>query len=142
MFRCNFRPESRIMFSTVSNLWNGSGHGSGGGSGGGGAVIAVAAADLQSTAESFASDDTTATSFDIEFWKTYYDDDLFGSPMAFDASEGGLWNGRFVPPPPRPPFIDDSVITDGLTTCDLCTWAFQEKNAFSLEGSFGKCLIV
>ena len=78
--------------------------------------------------------------FDIDYWKTSFEDDLFNSPLTFDASETGLWNGRFVPPPPRPPFIDDTIPTDGLTTCDLCTWAIQEKNAFSLEGSIGTCV--
>lgn len=94
---------------------------------------------MQATADNVLSDDDASTiaSFDAEFWKSY-DDDMFNSPMAFDASEGGLWNGRFVPPPPRPPFMEENVVTDGLTTCDLCTWAFQEKNAFSLEGSLGK----
>lgn len=109
------------MFSTVSNLLMGS------------------VSDVQATADNVLSDDDASTiaSFDAEFWKSY-DDDMFNSPMAFDASEGGLWNGRFVPPPPRPPFMEENVVTDGLTTCDLCTWAFQEKNAFSLEGSLGK----
>ncbi|XP_075229844.1 uncharacterized protein LOC142329286 [Lycorma delicatula] len=35
--------------------------------------------------------------------------------------------GDFLPPPPRPPFLeDDFVQPDGLTTCDLCTWARSE----------------
>lgn len=108
------------MFSTVSNLLIGS-------------------SNINSNDEVSSGDavDDTPSAFDIEFWKSY-DEDLFNSPLAFDASEGGLWNGRFVPPPPRPPFMDETVISDGLTTCDLCTWAFQEKNAFSLEGSLGK----
>lgn len=67
------------------------------------------------------------------------DDDLFGSPMAFDASEQGLWNGRFVPPPPRPPFfVDEPVLSDGLTTCDLCSWAMPTKSTFMFEGTIGK----
>lgn len=65
------------------------------------------------------------------------DDDTFNSPLPFDASDGGLWNGRFVPPPPRPPFLDDAIISDGLTTCDLCTWALPEKNAYSIENTIG-----
>ncbi|XP_037939368.1 uncharacterized protein LOC119672849 isoform X1 [Teleopsis dalmanni] len=67
------------------------------------------------------------------------DDDLFGSPMAFDASENGLWNGRFVPPPPRPPFfMDEPVLSDGLTTCDLCSWAMPTKSTFIFEGTIEK----
>ncbi|XP_017840821.2 uncharacterized protein LOC108598632 [Drosophila busckii] len=67
------------------------------------------------------------------------DDELFGSPMAFDASEQGLWNGRFVPPPPRPPFfVDEPVLSDGLTTCDLCSWAMPTKSTFMFEGTIEK----
>lgn len=116
------------MFSTVSNLLLGSG------SGGSGVTTTADEPTVDPTA---ADDDAAMTAFEIEFWKNY-DDDMFGSPMPFDASEGGLWNGRFVPPPPRPPFMDDAVTTDGVTTCDLCTWAFQDKSAFSLEGSLGR----
>jgi len=53
--------------------------------------------------------------------------------MRFDASEGGLFNGHFVPPPPRPFFLDDSATPDGLTTCDLCSWAWQESKSFTLD---------
>ncbi|XP_049313052.1 uncharacterized protein LOC105231407 isoform X1 [Bactrocera dorsalis] len=67
------------------------------------------------------------------------DDDLFGSPLAFDASDNGLWNGRFVPPPPRPPFlVDEPVLSDGLTTCDLCSWAMPTKSTFMFEGTIEK----
>ena len=34
-----------------------------------------------------------------------------------------FWSRPFLPPPPRPAFLDDQVESDGLTTCDLCTWA-------------------
>lgn len=101
--------STKIMFSTVSNQLGQNG-------------------DLTSNV----NDDLQ--NFDFDFWN----DDLFRTPLPFDASERGLWNGRFVPPPPRPPFLDDTVISDGLTTCDLCSWAFQDKSAFSLEGSIGK----
>lgn len=74
---------------------------------------------------------------DTDWWSNAIDDDFFDSPMPFDASEFGLWNGRFPPPPPRPPFLDDDIASDGLTTCDLCTWAWQDRNAFSLDGSIG-----
>uniref|UniRef100_T1GYV6 Uncharacterized protein n=1 Tax=Megaselia scalaris TaxID=36166 RepID=T1GYV6_MEGSC len=68
------------------------------------------------------------------------DDDLFGSPMPFDASENGLWNGRFVPPPPRPPFLmDDPIISEGISsTCDLCSWAMPTKSTFIFEGTIEK----
>ncbi|XP_017840900.2 uncharacterized protein LOC108598690 [Drosophila busckii] len=71
---------------------------------------------------------------DDDWWANAIEVDTFDSPLAFDASENGLWNGHFVPPPPRPPFLDESVAADGLTTCDLCTWAWQ-RNAYSLDGS-------
>ncbi|EDV96498.1 GH15159 [Drosophila grimshawi] len=73
---------------------------------------------------------------DDDWWSNAIEVDTFDSPLAFDASENGLWNGHFVPPPPRPPFLDESVAADGLTTCDLCTWAWQ-RNAYSLDGSIG-----
>ncbi|KNC31463.1 hypothetical protein FF38_06021 [Lucilia cuprina] len=78
-----------------------------------------------------------ANNDDDDFWLNAIEEDTFESPLAFDASENGLWNGHFVPPPPRPPFLDESVAADGLTTCDLCTWAWQ-RNAYSLDGSIGK----
>ncbi|SPP85154.1 uncharacterized protein LOC117587338 [Drosophila guanche] len=74
---------------------------------------------------------------DDDWWANAIEVDTFDSPLAFDASENGLWNGHFVPPPPRPPFLDESVAADGLTTCDLCTWAWQ-RNAYSLDGSIDK----
>uniref|UniRef100_A0A1A9ZGQ8 Uncharacterized protein n=1 Tax=Glossina pallidipes TaxID=7398 RepID=A0A1A9ZGQ8_GLOPL len=76
-----------------------------------------------------------------DWWSNAIEEDTFESPLAFDASENGLWNGRFVPPPPRPPFLDESVAADGLTTCDLCTWAWQ-RNAYSLDGSIGAELLI
>ncbi|CRL04448.1 CLUMA_CG017532, isoform A [Clunio marinus] len=39
----------------------------------------------------------------------------------------------FVPPPPRPPYLEQ-LVSDGLTTCDLCGWAWSKKKFFSLEG--------
>lgn len=76
---------------------------------------------------------------DVTFDLFDEDDDLFGSPLVFDASENGLWNGRFVPPPPRPPFfVDEPVLSDGLTTCDLCSWAMPTKSTFIFEGTIGK----
>lgn len=93
------------------------------------------------TAAASAGDDFNLA-LDAEFWSNAIEEDSFYSPLPFDASERGLWNGRFVPPPPRPPFWDDSITSDGLTTCDLCTWASHERNAYSLDGSIsGMCFI-
>lgn len=54
-----------------------------------------------------------------------------------------LWAviGSFVPPPPRPPYLpEEAVTTDGLTTCDLCSWAWRnDRHSFSLDGTLGKC---
>lgn len=90
-----------------------------------------------STTASIASDDP---SISLDWWSNAIEEDSIYSPLPFDASESGLWNGRFVPPPPRPPFWDDTIREDGLTTCDLCTWALHDRNAFNLDGSIsGKC---
>ncbi|KAL3275291.1 hypothetical protein HHI36_020059, partial [Cryptolaemus montrouzieri] len=53
----------------------------------------------------------------------------------FDGSEGGLFSGVFVPPPPRPFNLDDSATPDGLTTCDLCSWAWKQGNTFATDAS-------
>lgn len=57
-----------------------------------------------------------------------------------------LWAviGSFVPPPPRPPYLpEEGVTTDGLTTCDLCSWAWRnDRHSFSLDGTLGKCLLL
>lgn len=57
--------------------------------------------------------------------------------LPLDGSEGGLFSGNFVPPPPRPIFLDDTATPDGLTTCDLCSWAWQNGNAFNLDTTMG-----
>lgn len=85
------------------------------------------------------STDSTTLTYNLisepaDWWANAIEDDTFFSPMPFDASESGLWNGRFVPPPPRPPFLENTVLSDGLTTCDLCSWAWQDKNSFSSLG--------
>lgn len=57
-----------------------------------------------------------------------------------------LWAviGSFVPPPPRPPYLpEESIATDGLTTCDLCSWAWRnDRHSFSLDGTLGKSYIL
>lgn len=37
------------------------------------------------------------------------------------------WQG-FLPPPPRPSFLDElaSASTDGLSSCEMCSWAYQD----------------
>ncbi|KAH1003439.1 hypothetical protein HUJ04_003364 [Dendroctonus ponderosae] len=62
----------------------------------------------------------------LKLWP--WDEDL---PPAFDPSDGGFLS--FVPPPPRPWFLED-VAPDGVTTCDLCSWAMQDGQAISFEG--------
>lgn len=85
------------------------------------------------------NDDTINLTTDSDWWSNAIEDDSFFSPMPLDASENGLWNGKFVPPPPRPPFLEDTVSSDGLTTCDLCTWAWHDRTNYSLDGSIGEC---
>jgi hypothetical protein len=88
-------------------------------------------------------DDTINLTTESDWWANAIEDDSFYSQLPFDASENGLWNGKFVPPPPRPPFLEESVSSDGLTTCDLCTWAWHDRNAFSLDGTIaGKLSII
>ncbi|KAF2899235.1 hypothetical protein ILUMI_06942, partial [Ignelater luminosus] len=70
----------------------------------------------------------------IDWWLGADEEDA-SSPLPLDASEGGLWSGNFVPPPPRPIFLDEGVTPDGLTTCDLCSWAWQNSNAFTLDAA-------
>lgn len=98
---------------------------------------AYSSSDPSSSLSSDAFDDDAFNQLtsDSDWWLNAIEEDSFDSPLPFDASEGGLWNGRFVPPPPRPPFLDENVASDGLTTCDLCTWAWHDRNAFSLDGS-------
>lgn len=94
---------------------------------------ATASSSVSDSMASPLTDDLASASSD--WWSNAIEEDSFYSPLPFDASESGLWNGRFVPPPPRPPFWDDTITSDGLTTCDLCTWALHERNAFSYDGS-------
>ncbi|XP_075163315.1 uncharacterized protein LOC142235947 [Haematobia irritans] len=110
-----------VLATTATTLNNGAG------------AAADAFATASSDGSSSGSNLLPATD-DDDWWSNAIEEDTFDSPLAFDASENGLWNGRFVPPPPRPPFLDESVAADGLTTCDLCTWAWQ-RNAYSLDGS-------
>ncbi|XP_050096008.1 uncharacterized protein LOC126577958 [Anopheles aquasalis] len=55
--------------------------------------------------------------------------------QVIDTIDQSYWNGKFVPPPPRPPFLEESIAPDGLTTCDLCSWAWQDKGTLSLDNA-------
>lgn len=79
---------------------------------------------------------------DDDWFADAIEEDSFWSPMPFDASENGLFNGKFVPPPPRPPWLDKRISSDGLTTCDLCSWALQDRNSFSFDSSTGKLTLL
>lgn len=56
--------------------------------------------------------DTTNTLKSRTDWWSMTEDDLSAFP--FDASENGFWNGRFLPPPPRPPLLDQKIESDGI----------------------------
>ncbi|XP_055846657.1 uncharacterized protein LOC129912450 isoform X2 [Episyrphus balteatus] len=128
--------DGRDDFNFNSNSNN---NGGGGGYATPGSTAYGSAPDASSTIQDITSDSSSSSisNFfpdDEDWWSNAIEEDTFDSPLAFDASENGLWNGRFVPPPPRPPFLDESVSADGLTTCDLCTWAWQ-RNAYLGDGS-------
>lgn len=74
---------------------------------------------------------------DGPWWAQEADEDGFSSPIPLDGSEYGLWSGNFVPPPPRPMFLDEAVTPDGLTTCDLCSWAWEKENAYTIDAARG-----
>ncbi|XP_014247826.1 uncharacterized protein LOC106665698 isoform X2 [Cimex lectularius] len=58
---------------------------------------------------------------DAAWWAEAHEED---TTRTFELeSEDGTWVNGFLPPPPRPHFLDRDIPTDGLTTCDLCTWA-------------------
>lgn len=59
--------------------------------------------------------------------------------MSLDG-EGGLWSSAFVPPPPRPFFLNDDTATDGVTTCDLCTWARHHPVGTDSLGECWRCI--
>ncbi|XP_050302074.1 uncharacterized protein LOC126740177 isoform X2 [Anthonomus grandis grandis] len=61
---------------------------------------------------------------DLEYWPYDHEE-------SFDFSETGFLS--FVPPPPRPMFLED-ISPDGVTTCDMCSWAMKKSNALTLEG--------
>lgn len=71
-----------------------------------------------------------------DWWSGTLEEDAVGG---LRLDEAGLWSGSFVPPPPRPLFLDESATPDGLTTCDLCAWAWQEGKTFTLDAALGEC---
>lgn len=46
------------------------------------------------------------------------------------------WQG-FLPPPPRPSFLDELAASDSLTSCEMCSWAYQD-GASSMQVTQGK----
>lgn len=57
---------------------------------------------------------------DDEYWAGIMDEDSIES-----FANLANWQG-FLPPPPRPSFLDELASSDSLTTCDMCTWAYQD----------------
>ncbi|XP_022915807.1 uncharacterized protein [Onthophagus taurus] len=75
-----------------------------------------------------------------DLWSGVTEDDIAALPPLPLESDGGgggisLFGGNFVPPPPRPLFLDDTATPDGLTTCDLCSWAWQNGNSLTLDAA-------
>ncbi|XP_047114777.1 uncharacterized protein LOC124795038 [Schistocerca piceifrons] len=62
-----------------------------------------------------------------DWWAGAPEEDALSLPLDGDDDAAALWSGAFVPPPPRPHFLDDSAAPDGLTTCDLCAWAWRAR---------------
>lgn len=100
----------------------------------------VAGASAVATTQNV-EDTINASDIDLDYWANAVEDDLF-SAFPFDNPDSGFWDGKFVPPPPRPPFLEDSIASDGLTTCDLCSWAWQDKGSFSFLGTISEFQIV
>uniref|UniRef100_A0A023FBR0 Uncharacterized protein n=1 Tax=Triatoma infestans TaxID=30076 RepID=A0A023FBR0_TRIIF len=49
--------------------------------------------------------------------------------------EDGAWARGFLPPPPRPAFLERDIPPDGVTTCDLCSWATSTLHSTSLASA-------
>lgn len=56
------------------------------------------------------------------------------SPSTLFRADSTFWSG-FLPPPPRPPYLEDQISTDGLTTCDLCSWALERYSESKPQSS-------
>jgi hypothetical protein len=80
---------------------------------------------------------TNTNNLSSKDWFLSDTDDIHVLSIPLDASESGFFNGNFVPPPPRPLFLDEGVTSDGLTTCDLCSWAWQNGNSYNMDIDLG-----
>ncbi|XP_034232853.1 uncharacterized protein LOC117640457 isoform X2 [Thrips palmi] len=67
-----------------------------------------------------AMDEVSRTAQDDEYWAGVMEEDSVES-FANLAS----WQG-FLPPPPRPSFLDELASADSLTSCEMCSWAYQD----------------
>nr|BAN21355.1 unkown protein [Riptortus pedestris] len=70
---------------------------------------------------------------DPRWWSGAFEEDTTRS-LELDG-EDGAWARGFLPPPPRPSFLEMDIPTDGLTTCDLCTWASDVHGNMTSRGS-------
>lgn len=82
---------------------------------------------------------------DVDWFAGVAEEDwLYYTSVSNDVDS--LWAviGSFVPPPPRPPYVpEDGIATDGLTTCDLCSWAWKnDRHSFSLDGTLGESYVI
>ncbi|BES89614.1 Hypothetical protein NTJ_02421 [Nesidiocoris tenuis] len=58
---------------------------------------------------------------DASWWAGALEEDSTKG-LELDSDEAS-WARGFLPPPPRPAFLEHEIHSDGLTTCDLCSWA-------------------
>ncbi|KAJ8668732.1 hypothetical protein QAD02_010395, partial [Eretmocerus hayati] len=72
------------------------------------------------------------------WWSGVAEEELFYySSIDYELESLFAVVSSFVPPPPRPPYLpEDTPPTDGITTCDLCSWALRnDRYSFSLDGT-------
>ncbi|XP_021699103.1 uncharacterized protein LOC5577463 isoform X2 [Aedes aegypti] len=97
---------------------------------------AVSGSDSSTFGASAESSVSAVTASGPTAWNLELDLQMIEEDMqVIDTIDQSYWNGKFVPPPPRPPFLEESIAPDGLTTCDLCSWAWQDKGTLSLDGA-------
>lgn len=69
-------------------------------------------------------------------WPEAIEEDTAEVPSsALFRSDSTFWSGSFLPPPPRPPYLEDQISSDGLTTCDLCSWALERYSESKPQSS-------